>query len=199
MTQQFRFAIVALGLVAAVTVADDDDCPDDVEGCMTVVGERTTTGRTLASWETTSDCWRFVTDQYTARISSNHAAHRAREPDPNRRRRRGGIDVVVVNGTPVYPLKSGVVQVAYDLWDKDDPANSGDNGNFVRIDYHDGTQGVFLHLESVAVSDGDTVSVNDVIGTSNNTGKSSGAHLHYTQWNEDHSEQEDPELEHPNC
>lgn len=157
---------------------------------MVVEGERTTTRRALAPWETTADCWRFLTDQYTARVSRTHRQHLDTDSG-------GGLDIAVIDGTPVYAAKSGVVNDTFDEWNA---TNSSTLGNFVRIDHDDGTQGVFLHLQSVAkgLNPGDRVVAGDMIGLSNSTGKKiTGPHLHYSQWNESHTKQVDPQAEHP--
>ncbi len=99
-------------------------------------------------------------------------------------------------GTPVCAAKDGVVEEELDeipVKDKSTP-----NGNFVRINYDDGTEGVFLHLESASVEKGDSVDAGDLVGTSNETGSTFGAHLHYTQY-DDQGETVDPVLEHPDC
>lgn len=168
----------------------DDDCPEDVEDCITVVGERIMTRRPLDSWERTTDCWRLLTARYTARVTRTHREHI--EQDSN-----GGLDIAVPDGTPVYAAKSGVVIDTFSQWNK---TNSSTLGNFVRIDHDDGTQGVFLHLQSVAknLDRGDRVAAGDMVGLSNSTGQEiSGAHLHYSEWNEDRTEQVDPQAEHP--
>jgi len=133
------------------------------------------------------------------------ALHNASISGPYGQRRLGrihrGLDLKVPTGTPVYAAKDGVIaQVAYGL-----PVNdkSTKNGNFVRINYDDGTQGVYLHLEHVDVSvrtEGTGVDAGDQIGTSNNTGSSRGAHLHYHLYEDtDRQETIDPTLEYGNC
>ena len=72
------------------------------------------------------------------------------------------------------------------------------NGNFVRISYDDGTEGVYLHLLSVYVGTGDGVAAGEQIGTSNDTGDSQGPHLHYTQYDDEDSAV-DPTAEHDAC
>lgn len=56
-------------------------------------------------------------------------------------------------------------------------------GNRVTVEYRrpDGTrfQCVYMHLDKIAVHDGQTVNAGDVIGMSGNTGISSGPHLHF--------------------
>lgn len=56
------------------------------------------------------------------------------------------------------------------------------NGNFVRIAYDDGTEGVYLHLDRVWVSPGARVDLGDSLAAADNTGRSRGDHLHYTEW-----------------
>ena len=53
-------------------------------------------------------------------------------------------------------------------------------GNYVIIDYDDGTVGRYLHLKSVSVQAGWGVAAGDNIGESNATGRGiTGPHLHY--------------------
>jgi murein DD-endopeptidase MepM/ murein hydrolase activator NlpD len=51
--------------------------------------------------------------------------------------------------------------------------------NYVVIDHHDGTESLYLHLSSTAVSAGAKVSRGQLIGKSGATGWSCGAHLHF--------------------
>ncbi len=74
------------------------------------------------------------------------------------------------------------------------------NGNYVRINYSDGTQGVYLHMETVDVAAGNEVYSGDYLGTSNDTGSSSGPHLRYEQYNDkNRNSTSDPTLAHPDC
>lgn len=185
-----RFAVAVLCLCATAIVANDDDCPGGVEECITVVGQRSSATRPLASWETTTDCWRFLTGDYDAQVSRNHSTHIDEGSN-------GGLDIAVPDGTPVYAAKSGVVSETFTDWAK---GNLSPMGNFVRINHDDGTQGVFLHLQSVAdeLESDDRVAAGDLIGLSNSTGtRITGAHLHYSQWNAAHTQQVDPQTEHP--
>ena len=132
----------------------------------------------------------ILTDQYTATVTRTHKQHTDQGSG-------GGLDIAVIDGTPVYAAKSGVVNDTFNEWNN---ANSSTLGNFVRIDHDDGTQGVFLHLQSVAagLNPGDRVVAGDMVGLANSTGQEiTGAHLHYSQWNENHTEQVDPQAEHP--
>lgn len=89
--------------------------------------------------ETTTDCWRFLTGDYDAQVSRNHSTHIDEGSN-------GGLDIAVPDGTPVYAAKSGEIVDRFDRWTESNPSPLG---NFVRIDHDDGTQGVFLHLQSI--------------------------------------------------
>lgn len=51
-------------------------------------------------------------------------------------------------------------------------------GRFVRIQHDDGAQSVYAHLKEWYVKVGNRVGIETVIGLSNNTGRSTGSHLH---------------------
>ena len=73
-------------------------------------------------------------------------------------------------GSPLYSIQNGVVSSAG--W------NSG-YGNQVIIDFGNGIAAAYSHLDSIAVSAGQAVSLGQFIGTVGNTGASYGAHLHF--------------------
>lgn len=98
----------------------------------------------------------------------------------------------------MYAAKEGVVQDVVDGYAVGDRSTL--NGNYVRVHYDDGTVGVYLHLKSAAVREGDSVDAGDLLGESNDTGRSSGPHLHYTQFDDlSRSGTQDPALVHSNC
>ena len=193
---------ILLGMVlswlgADVSASDDPPCP--VQDCLVVTGERITCkdgwicsdGRPVND---SLDCYLSLTAQQNAMITSPYGTPRPRGPHT-------GVDLGVPTGTPVYAAKAGAIaEVAYGfpVGDRSTP-----NGNFIRINYDDGTQGVFLHLERVLESVrnvGTGVDAGDQIGTTNDTGQSSGPHLHYTQYRDpSRQETDDPVLEHPHC
>lgn len=81
-----------------------------------------------------------------------------------------GIDLVGSTGTPIYAVKSGkVVQSGFDP--------SG--GNYVIVDHGDGYFSHYLHLSSIAVSNGQSVSQGTTVGGMGTTGNSTGTHLHF--------------------
>ena len=84
-----------------------------------------------------------------------------------------GIDIGVPVGTPVMAAANGTVTVARGFgW-------NGGYGQYVVISHPNGTQTVYGHLSSVIVGQGQSVVQGQVIGYSGNTGKSTGAHLHF--------------------
>lgn len=81
-----------------------------------------------------------------------------------------GIDIGVANGTPVRAARDGHVTFAGEM--------SG-YGNCIDIDHGGGITTRYGHLQSFKVRAGHDVKAGDVIALSNNTGDSSGPHLHF--------------------
>lgn len=85
-----------------------------------------------------------------------------------------GVDYGVPNGTPISAAAAGTVsQVSFE---------HGGYGNYVRLIHKDGSKvfyTYYAHLASASVSAGQKVRTGDVIGLSNNTGASTGPHLHF--------------------
>lgn len=83
-----------------------------------------------------------------------------------------GIDLVAPTGTPVVAAADGVVVGA---------APNGRYGNWIRIDHAGRLTTVYGHLSGFApgIVPGTVVSRGDVIGFVGNTGRSTGAHLHF--------------------
>lgn len=84
-----------------------------------------------------------------------------------------GIDIGVPVGTTVMASASGTVIIARGSgW-------NGGYGQYVVIQHPNGTQTVYGHLSQVFVSAGQSVTQGQAIGASGNTGRSTGAHLHF--------------------
>lgn len=82
-----------------------------------------------------------------------------------------GIDFAVPLGTPVHSFHAGVVaKVTHE--------GAKGFGDAVWVRFTDGHTAVFGHLHNVFVRAGDKVRDNDIIGTSGNSGHSTGPHLH---------------------
>lgn len=76
-------------------------------------------------------------------------------------------------GTPVYAANAGTVIVAKPT------GYNGGYGSYVVIEHSNGTQTLYAHLSKVSVAEGDTVTKGERIGSSGNTGRSTGPHLHF--------------------
>jgi murein DD-endopeptidase MepM/ murein hydrolase activator NlpD len=83
-----------------------------------------------------------------------------------------GVDLVAPTGTPVLAAASGTVVGA---------APNAGYGNWIRIEHAQGLATVYGHLSAFApgVSAGTRVQRGQVIGFVGNTGRSTGAHLHF--------------------
>jgi hypothetical protein len=85
-----------------------------------------------------------------------------------------GVDFGIPNGTPVKAAADGTVdKVSFE---------EGGYGKYVKIRHSDGSTTYYTyyaHLMSTDVSAGSPVTAGKVIGHSNNTGASTGPHLHF--------------------
>lgn len=91
-----------------------------------------------------------------------------------------GIDIAAPVGTQVYAVAKGVVSRSY---------YSNTYGQVVFIKQTNGYETVYAHLEERFVAEGNRVAAGQNIGRVGNTGRSSGAHLHFEvhqeSWNPD--------------
>jgi len=85
-----------------------------------------------------------------------------------------GIDYGIPNGTPITSAASGTVsQVSFE---------HGGYGNYVKLAHKSGTTNYYTyyaHLANAAVAAGQNISAGQLVGYSNNTGASTGPHLHF--------------------
>ena len=85
-----------------------------------------------------------------------------------------GIDYAISSGTSVLAAAGGTVaMVAFE---------NGGYGNYVKLSHVDGSKKYhtyYAHLSSASVSAGQKVKAGTVIGLSDNTGASTGPHLHF--------------------
>lgn len=98
---------------------------------------------------------------------SSYYGYRKSEVTGNEEFHRG-VDIVVPTGTTVYAAHDGTVTAA---------AYDSHYGNYVAIEI-DGYTTKYAHMDSLSVSAGQTVEKGAVIGTTGNTGSSTGSHLH---------------------
>jgi murein DD-endopeptidase MepM/ murein hydrolase activator NlpD len=82
-----------------------------------------------------------------------------------------GVDFAGNTGEAVYASDAGVI--VYAGW------NDYGYGNMIMIDHGNGFQTLYAHLSALNVGCGQSVGQGEVIGAIGNTGRSSGAHLHF--------------------
>ncbi len=104
--------------------------------------------------------YKRITDKFGYRI----------HPITKKRHHHSGIDMSAKIGTPIYAPADGVVEYA---------KRKGSYGNYLLINHPFGFKTAYGHLEKFAVKSGDYITKGDLIGYVGNTGRSTGAHLHY--------------------
>lgn len=93
-------------------------------------------------------------------------------PTLHRIQPHNGVDFGADRGTPIHATGDGVVEIA----------RNGYNGGFGRqvlVNHGFGYKTRYAHMDRIDVAVGDTVRRGRQLGTVGNTGRSSGAHLHY--------------------
>jgi murein DD-endopeptidase MepM/ murein hydrolase activator NlpD len=91
--------------------------------------------------------------------------------DYNEKTNHRGIDLAGSEGEGVYATDAGVV--VYSGW------NDYGYGNMIIIDHGNGFQSLYAHLSALYRGCGQSVGKGEGIGAIGNTGRSSGAHLHF--------------------
>ncbi|MCQ2401188.1 MAG: peptidoglycan DD-metalloendopeptidase family protein [Lachnospiraceae bacterium] len=81
-----------------------------------------------------------------------------------------GIDIGAGSGSDIKAAAGGSVVIA---------TYSSSAGNYIMISHGGGVYTVYMHMKSMAVSEGDEVSKGQVIGYVGSTGYSTGPHLHF--------------------
>ncbi|AZB41104.1 M23 family metallopeptidase [Bacillus sp. FJAT-42376] len=81
-----------------------------------------------------------------------------------------GIDISGVQDRTIKAADNGKVVFA---------GNSGAYGNKIEIDHQNGMKTVYAHLDSISVSEGETVQKGSKIAVMGSTGRSTGMHLHF--------------------
>ena len=82
----------------------------------------------------------------------------------------GGIDIPAPRNTPIRAARSGIVLIS---------GYNGSYGNYVVINHGNGQTTLYAHMNSRAVSVGQSVSQGQTIGYVGTTGSSTGYHLHF--------------------
>lgn len=103
------------------------------------------------------------------RISSSFNKNRL-HPITKRRRPHHGVDFAVITGTPVISTGDGIVRRV---------GNHPYAGKYIEIDHGGSYTTRYLHLNKILAKRGSRVSRGQKIALSGNTGRSTGAHLHF--------------------
>ena len=109
--------------------------------------------------------WRWPA---VGRISGVFGSHRILNGEP--RSVHYGVDVAAPRGSDVVAAAPGTVTLAGSLYF---------SGGTVFIDHGIGVNTSYLHLDSVAVREGEFVTAGQTIGTLGATGRATGPHLHW--------------------
>jgi hypothetical protein len=104
-------------------------------------------------------------------VTQTFAEHVAAARAHNWTNYNGGIDWAVFTGTPIKAAQNGKVTATRH--------DATGYGTHVRIQHDNGYLTIYGHLASFSVNTGDTVQAGQVIGLSDNTGNSTGPHLHF--------------------
>ena len=85
-----------------------------------------------------------------------------------------GTDIAVPEGTPILAAADGTVTVAnaLDSW-------GGSYGYYVKLDHGGGLTTLYAHCSSICVTTGQQVKAGEVIAYVGQTGRATGAHLHF--------------------
>lgn len=81
-----------------------------------------------------------------------------------------GVDLACAEGTPVLAAMDGVVVAA---------RRSQSYGNCLRVAHDGGWETLYAHLQYLYVRTGEVVHAGQVIGAAGQTGRATGAHLHF--------------------
>ena len=102
------------------------------------------------------------------KITSGFGARNA--PKAGASAQHKGIDIAVPVGTKVFASGAGTVT---------DVGYNNARGNYIKINHGNGIETIYQHLQQANAKKGQTVLSGQSIGTSGNTGTSTGAHLHW--------------------
>lgn len=81
-----------------------------------------------------------------------------------------GVDLACAEGTAVQAVREGVAVSA---------RRSASYGICLCVQHPDGTETLYAHLQYLYVRTGETVQAGQVLGTAGQTGRATGAHLHF--------------------
>ncbi len=83
-----------------------------------------------------------------------------------------GVDLAGKTGEPILAAAEGVVVISR-------TGRNGGYGKYIIIEHPNGTQTLYGHMNALYVAEGARVEKGQTIGENGNTGRSTGAHLHF--------------------
>ncbi|WP_438347574.1 M23 family metallopeptidase [Paenibacillus sp. FA6] len=127
--------------------------------------------RTLEKAQATQDMLAGIPNMWptSSHVISSSFGYR-KDPFTRGAAYHAGIDISGNTGDPVYAAGAGKVLHAEQL---------GARGLYIQIEHPNGLQTSYMHLSKIEVAVGDLISKGEVIGKLGNTGRSTGAHLHF--------------------
>ena len=127
--------------------------------------------RTLEKAQATQDMLAGIPNMWptSSHVISSSFGYR-KDPFTGRAAYHAGIDISGNTGDPIYAAGAGKVLHAEQL---------GARGLYIQIEHPNGLQTSYMHLSKIEVAVGDYVSKGEVIGKLGNTGRSTGANLHF--------------------
>ena len=134
-----------------------------------IASDRKRINKALASWTMTEPDLLLFKQPVQGRASSSFGLRRFFNKQA--RRPHSGMDIAAVEGTPVYTPSSGTVV---------ETGNYFFNGNTVFIDHGQGFITMYCHLSKIDVNTGQTLSAGEALGEVGQTGRVTGAHLHWS-------------------
>jgi len=103
------------------------------------------------------------------RISGVFGSQRILNGEP--RNPHSGVDIASPTGTAVHSPTDGIVRLVV--------KDTFLMGNVLMIDHGMGVTSIFIHLNSVAVAEGDLVRQEEIVARVGQTGRATGPHLHW--------------------
>lgn len=110
--------------------------------------------------------WRYPLEQ--VRVTTLYGVRNRLVPTGNH-----GVDFAARRGTPVLAVADGeVLEAAFDpRW-----------GHYVRVGHGGGARSLVIHLDAIAVRQGQRVAAGARLGSAGDSGRASGPHLHLEYW-----------------
>ncbi len=113
----------------------------------------------LHGYSSTGAAYAKISSSYGYRGASLNGFHR-------------GVDIAVPRGTPVYPVRNGTVSEIHS-------STAGNAGRYIVINHGDGYYSVYMHLDVINVSHGQSVSASTQIGAVGGSGYGDDAYYGY--------------------